>query len=203
MNVRIQYHTSFAAGVSYEGQLIMNYYSVRLWLNTNTLDNENHNTAFERLKHFVNILENGIFVSVDDSTAIQNYLQAGIRVTTLPGMPVDQLIGIMLFYKLNAIMEDRISVLETEISSNLSEGITYMHCEQENIDIDIPPWWTTPDLVHCDTVPSDGENIVSLNKSTAWRDLDLAWPEDTDGAESATSDNTVVFANFAKDKDED
>jgi hypothetical protein len=34
----------------------------------------------------------------------------GINVTTLPEEPVDQIIGMMLYYKLNAIMEGRMIV---------------------------------------------------------------------------------------------
>ena len=198
MNVRIQYQTNFTAGVSFEGTLIMNNYNLRVWLNTNTDDPANHNIAFERLKYFIAELDSNIFINDDDVETGEKYLNAGLRITTLPGDPVDQIIGIMLFYKLNAIMEDRVSVLETELSSTMSDGITYMHCENEQIDLDtIPEWWTTPDLVHHDFATSD--SVLTIHNGSAWRDLDLAWPAIEDVSEDGEADeagNTVVFADF-------
>ena len=199
MNVRIQYQTTFAAGVSFEGTLIMNNYNLRVWLNTNTDDPANHNIAFERLKYFIAELDSNIFINDDEVEICEKYLNAGLRITTLPGDPVDQIIGIMLFYKLNAIMEDRVSVLETELSSTMSDGITYMHCENEQIDLEtIPEWWITPDLVHHDFATND--SVLTIHRSSAWRDLDLGWPatEDTSEAteDDAESGNTVVFADF-------
>lgn len=204
MNVRIQYTTNFNAGVSYQGELIMNSYNVRVWLNTNTNDSESHNIAFERLKYFLAEMDSGVFIDEDEVELAKRYLAAGMKVTTLPGDPVDQVIGIMLFYKLNAIMEDRISVLETEISSTISDGVTYMHCESENVDIELPAWWLAPDLVHCDIDMSDAENVVNLHRVGAWRDIKLAWPDSKETENIVSADNnTVVFANFSKDEDKE
>ena len=202
MNVRIQYETNFTAGVAFEGEMIMNTFKVRVWIATNTEENENHNIAFERLKYFLAELDSGIFIDMDEIDQAKRYIAAGLNVTTLPGDPVDQVIGIMLFYKLNAIMEDRISVLETEISSMISEGVTYMHSESENVGIELPAWWTTPDLIHCDIVDTDTENVVTLHRVGAWRDINLAWPDEKPTeSTAATENNTVVYADFSKDKE--
>lgn len=204
MNVRIQYATSFTAGVAYQGEMIMNTFNVRVWLATNTEEAENHNIAFERLKFFLAELDSGIFIDMDEVEQAKRYIAAGLNVTTLPGDPVDQVIGIMLFYKLNAIMEDRISVLETEISSVISEGVTYMHSEMESVGIELPAWWLTPDLTHCDIAPDDTENIVQLHRVGAWRDIKLAWPDEKhEEGNTVTDANTVVFADFGKDADKE
>jgi len=111
-------------------------------------------------------------------------------------MAADQMIGIMLFHKLNAIMEGRIGLVEVEISAG--DSVVYLHGENETSD-DIlqPDWWTTADLVHS-TVIDNNENIVSLRPAITWRDLDLAWPEADTPVDTG---NTIVFADFKTSDD--
>jgi hypothetical protein len=107
----------------------------------------------------------------------------------------------MLFNKLTAITEGRLLVGEIEVSSMLSDGIVYLHGENENVnDIEPPAWWTTCDLVHNDLPETD--KVLSMHHSSVWRDLDLAWPDiednsDVEDLDDATG-NTVVFADFKK-----
>lgn len=193
MNVRLQYPFTLTAGVFYDGQLRMNNYTGRLWLITNTDLADNHNVALERIKYFLyHELENTIFINQDNAEKCQLLIQAGLNITTLPGEPIDQLIGIMLYYKLNAITEERMSVLETELSSVLGDGMIYMHSEHENINSVVAPlWWNSCDPVHSQLPKQD--NILTIN---AWRELDLHWPERTD---LDTTGNTIVFADFRDD----
>jgi hypothetical protein len=43
----------------------------------------------------------------------------------------------------------------------------------------------------------DSEKIVAMHNAGAWRELDLAWPEQD---HNTNTNNTVVFANFNKDE---
>jgi hypothetical protein len=114
----------------------------------------------------------------------------------MPGDPVDQLVGIMLYYKLNAITEDRMIIVETELSSTHGENMTYIHSDYENtIGYEQPDWWVTPDLTHSDVVPQDSEKVVAISQNTAWRDVELAWPDEP--TVDATG-NIVVFADFKR-----
>jgi hypothetical protein len=115
----------------------------------------------------------------------------------MPGDPADQLIGIMLFHKLNAIMEGRINIVEIEISANT--GVVYLHSENETSeDLLMPDWWSTADLTHCDSELTNSEKVLSIPQHNAWRDLGLAWPaEDVDNE----SGNVVVFADFKQPND--
>jgi hypothetical protein len=173
----------------------MNNYSVRLWLLTNSHTATDHNTAFERIKYFVfNELDSTVFVNSEHAEMCQRLSAAGFKITTLPGEPVDQLIGIVLHSKLNAITEDRMIVVETEIASTMGENVTYLHSDEENSEELVKPdWCTTADLTHCDPISVDGEKVVTIAQSTPWRDLDLAWADNSD---HASNDNTVVFADF-------
>jgi hypothetical protein len=202
MNVRIQYPLSFTAGIYYRDQMQMNNYVAKVYMMTNTPDGVANNVAFDRMKHFVyNELDSSIFISSEQEEQCKKYIDAGIKITTFPGDPVDQLVGIMLYTKLGAIMENRIIVGEVEVSSQLGEGIIYIHGDNENIEnIDEPAWWGTPDLIHCEGDLLDTDKIVTMYHGSVWRDLDLQWPDIEDVTEEPEeeSGNTVVFADFKK-----
>jgi hypothetical protein len=100
----------------------------------------------------------------------------------------------MLYFKLNAITEGRMIIVETELASAHEENITYLHSDFEtSIGYEQPNWWTTPDLTHSDLIPVDSEKIVSMTQGVSWRELEMAWQQvpDTDA-----TGNIVVFADF-------
>lgn len=195
MNVRLKYDLHFNAGVYYNGNTILNNYSLRLWMITNSDLAEDQNTAFERMKYFVyNHVDNTMFIDRDEQEQCKKFLHAGLSITTMPGDPVDQLIGIMLFHKLNAIMEQRMNIVETELSSSHGQAMTYLHSEGENtLGVELPSWWLSADLAHSDFASPESGKIVSMQTTTAWRDLDLSW---SDLPASADHGNIVVFADF-------
>ena len=195
MNVRLKYDIMFTAGVYYNNQVRMNNYSLRLWMTTNSENSVDQTISFERIKYFIYTqIDSTIFINNELEDQCYLFTEAGLDITTIPGDPVDQLIGIMLYYKLNAITEDRMLVMETELSSTCGENMTYLHGEFENTSGYVQPaWWTTPDLTHSDFVPVDSENVMAIPQSTAWRELELAWPDEP--AVDAPG-NVVVFANF-------
>ena len=195
MNVRLKYDLHFNAGVYYNSNTILNNYSLRLWMITNTELAEDQNTAFERMKYFVyNHVDNTMFIDRAEQEQCAKFLQAGLSITTMPGDPVDQLIGIMLYHKLNAIMEQRMTIVETELSSSQGQAMTYLHSEGENtLGVEAPTWWLSADLAHSDFALPESEKVVSMQTTTAWRDLDLAWSDLTTPTDHG---NIVVFADF-------
>ena len=195
MNVRLKYDLHFNAGVYYNSNTILNNYSLRLWMITNTELAEDQNTAFERMKYFVyNHVDNTMFIDRAEQEQCAKFLQAGLNITTMPGDPVDQLIGIMLYHKLNAIMEQRMTIVETELSSSQGQAMTYLHSEGENtLGVEAPTWWLSADLAHSDFALPESEKVVSMQTTMAWRDLDLAWSE---LPPSMDHGNIVVFADF-------
>jgi hypothetical protein len=162
---------------------------------TNTELAEDQNTAFERIKYFVyNHVDNTMFIDRGEQEQCAKFLQAGLSITTMPGDPVDQLIGIMLYHKLNAIMEQRMNIVETELSSAQGQAMTYLHSEGENtLGVEAPAWWLGADLSHSDFALPESEKVVSMQTTTAWRDLDLAW---SDLPQHDDHGNIVVFADF-------
>lgn len=197
MNVRLQYDLEFVAGIYYDNQLQLNTYSVVMNLVTKTKDPVSINIAMERLKWFVyGELANTVFFGPRCMDQAELFYSIGVNVTTLPEEPVDQIIGMMLYNKLNAIMEDRMAVVSLDISSTLGDGVWYQHDEEDMQGPFAPTngWWNLSSLQHETIELEDVPNNVVKVISTGWRELELDWPEET----TTTTGNTVVFANFAK-----
>ena len=192
MNVRIKFPITFTAGIFYNDELQMNNYMVNLSMLTNSQDGATNNIALDRIKYFIyHEIESSVFINSDNVERCKKFIDAGIKITTIPDVPVDQLIGIMLHYKLSAITEDRLLIEEIEISSSIGEGLIYVHGEHENVDdLAVPEWWKTVDLIHCDKELIDSDEIVTLADLNIWRELNLDWPAEEEESETG---NTVVF----------
>ena len=197
MNVRLKYDMHFSAGIWYNDAVRMNNYSLRLWMTTNSENPVDQSIAFERIKYFIYTqIDSTIFINHQLENQCQQLVNAGLNITTMPGDPVDQLVGIMLYYKLNAIAEDRMIVVETELASTQGENMTYLHSDFETTSgFEHPDWWTSSDLTHSDVVSQDSEKIVSMSQGSAWRDLEMSW---ADVSDSDATGNIVVFADFKR-----
>jgi len=198
MNVRLRYNITFPAASWFEGEFLMTNYTLSLNLLTLTMDPQDQNIALERIKYFLlNELHSTIFINQTDDERCEIFTDIGLNVTTLPEEPVDQVVGIMLFYKLNAIMEGRMKITELVLSSEAGDSIEYFHSENEHTDL-FPEsgWWHEPTLRHSDVELDDeeesDEKVVDLNADDEWRDQDLAWAQ----AEVTQDLGQVVFANF-------
>ena len=196
MNVRLKHDIQFTAGIYHDSKLIMNNYNLRLWMTTNSENSVDQGISFERIKYFIySQIDNTIFINSNQKAQCTLFSKAGLDITTMPNDPVDQLIGIMLYYKLNAITEDRMIIMETEISSSYGANMTYLHSDFENTSgFKQPDWWNSPDLTHSGFVLANkSEKVLSIPTSTDWRELDLAW---SDEQSSNSPGNVVVFADF-------
>jgi len=119
----------------------------------------------------------------------------GIRVTTLPEEPVDQIVGMMLYYKLNAVMEQRMTVTGLDIASSLGDNVWYQHDED---DLSGPfatdGWWYRASMQHESIEPDPVlDNVVKVIP-TGWYELNLDWPENS----APIVDNTIVYGKFPR-----
>ena len=196
------YNFDFLAGVYNQDQLMMNHYSVHLNLLTQTMDAASTNVALERVKCFVQRdMQHTVFFGVGDHDKAEMFHVMGTNVTTLPEEPVDQIIGIMLYCKLNAIMEDRMVVTSLDVSSTLGESVWYSHDDDDNLgpfadDSDKSWWYTTSPQHHCIELESNADNVVKVIPNV-WHEYGLKWPEEEiDNSE----DNTVIYPNFQRNE---
>lgn len=200
MNVRLEYDMNWRAAIWFEDRLQINDYSAELSIHTNTMDHEDHVTCMARLNHFVyHELTNTVFVKQDNQEQLKALAAAGIKVTTLPEEPIDQIIGIALYCKLNAILEERMIVTNVTIQSLLGDNVRYLHSNQESLGPCAEAgWWTDPGPVHSNFKPTTGgKRVVKINRTPTWRDMDLGW-SGTEAPKNET--NTVVFAKFPTDE---
>lgn len=197
MNVRLNYDLEFLAGIYYDERLQINSYSINLTMQTKSTNAAEINIAMERLQHFVaNEMGSTVFVNQAHMGEAEMLLALGANVTTLPADPVDQIIGMMLYYKLNAIMEGRIEISQLDISSTLGDGVWYLHDEEDNPGPFVSKgWWHESSTQH-ETIELEevDDNVVRVI-STGWYETGLDWPEAT-----APTGNTVVFGNFPKNE---
>jgi hypothetical protein len=121
----------------------------------------------------------------------------GCNVTTLPEEPVDQIIGMMLYYKLNAIMEGRMVITSLDISSRLGDGVWYQHDEEDSAGPFVPDgWWHKASIQHETIEPEQVPGNIVKVISTGWHEMALEWPENT----LPPSDNTVVYGKFPRNE---
>ena len=203
MNVRLEYDMTWSAAIWFEGRLQINDYTAELAIYTNTADQDDHVTSLARLNHFVyHELTNTVFINQDNQDQMQLLTTAGINITTLPEEPIDQIIGIALYCKLNAILEQRMVVTDVTIQSNLGDKVRYLHSDQEGLGpCEESGWWVESSPVHSNfkATGRDKRQVVKLNRTPTWRDLNLEW-SGTPAPVTDLATNTVVFAKFPIDE---
>jgi len=199
MNVRLQYDIDFLAGIYYDDRLQLNSYSISMSLLTKTTDAASTNIAMDRLKYFVHgELANTVFVNQASQERAEMMQIMGVNVTTLPEEPVDQIVGMMLYCKLNAIMEGRMTVTRLDLSSVLGDSVWYQHDEEDALGpLREDGWWHEPTVQHDSVAESVTDDNVVRVTPNAWHELGLIWPEQ----ETEPTANTVVFANFSRNED--
>lgn len=200
MNVRLRHETTFTAGVHWNDKLYMTNYNLDISLLTNCMDAEEQNIAMERVKAMLREqFTNSVFINQNNQKQIKQYLAAGVEVSPLPEDPLDQIVGIMLFCKLTAVMEGRMVITNLELSSELGDMIYYLHSVDENIGpFADPGWWNSPDPIHNDLGKyikrTTDERIVEMQKPQTWKEYGFHWSNQ----EETPVESTVVYADFPK-----
>ena len=196
MNVRLKKTFGWFSGVVYNDQFLINHYTAQLEMLTATEDPVQQNLAYERLRFWFNeILDGAIFV--DEAQAnIKQWKDTGARVMALPVEPVDQIVGIMLCSKLNAVMEDRMVITDVEIWSRAGDSMSYLHNWKESTGpLAQSGWWQDPRPVWVTVRANVTDKVVNLDRVAEWKDHDLDWND-----EKSPNTNTVVFGRFEEDE---
>ena len=183
MNVRLEYELRFVAG-AYLDQVIMNQYRVQFEMLTQSYDGIHQNIALDRVRHMLyKEFASSVFVEGENTDAVEKLAAAGLKVVALPDLPVDQIVGIMLYCKLNAVMEERIIITQLKISSNLGQRMVYCQDQEEDVGpFETTGWWHDPSPTVFDK-RSKKHKIVKLVKARSWSDVNLGWDDDhSDGS---------------------
>lgn len=188
MNVKLRCSFDFVAGTWFEQQLLMCHYSVKLDLLTQSTEPVDQNTALERvLWFFNNQMQNVIFVNQAEIERAEAFYELGLNVCTLPEEPVDQVLGIVLHSKLNAVMQDRIRITQLTLTSDTGD-IEYIHEDSEVTELlGTTGWWFDPSP-RCHDIESDEKEAEK-----DWPELELTWS----GTEVIKDIDTAIFVNLS------
>lgn len=198
MNVKLRKNLTFTAGLVYEDSFLINEYACSIELLTVTEDHHEQNVAYDRIKGWItNVLDGSIIIDADHPN-LSTWQATGARIMSLPEEPVDQIIGILLYLKLNAMMENRMVVTAVELSSTQGDGMWYRHDAGENIGVHFAydGWWVDPRPNWSGAVLKKHGKIVDLSRQPEWSDFRLEWAQ-----EDQEKHDSVVFANFRRDED--
>jgi hypothetical protein len=206
MTAKIQKGFDLQMGVHFNDEFHINIYDIELYFNVETESITEQNIALDRIKYYLNdCLEDCVVCYQNKDKAIENYINAGIKVCTLPEEPYDQIIGIMLVSKLNAIIEGKLVITDISIGSKMSDGVSFQHA----LDEDIGPfsengWWNESNTKINDCkVTGKGKKIVRLTKNSpiiSWEDVYLDWEIKKPYIENFNA-NEVVFIEFGSKTD--
>ena len=198
MNVRLEHQFQFTAGTYLDSKLCMNNYYIKMEMITLSVDGVEQNIALDRMRHMLfHHFQDCVFIQDTETDAIDKLQTADINVVVLPETPVDQIIGIMLYCKLNAIMQDRLFITQLKISSDLGQNLWYLQSEEEEVGpFETLGWWHTADPNTFEK-NTNYSNIIRLQKNSTWHDYHLEWDEEL----LIKDDDSTVLA-FGKDDKE-
>lgn len=199
MNVRLVKTWHWQSGTVQYDTFFINSYSARIQMYTTGMDAAEHATAYERMDHwFSEVMQDSVMISADYDK-LEHYAQTGQRLLVFPEDPVDQLVGIMLCSKLNAITEGRLVITDVDLGSTNGAEMIYRHNHSESCGpLGGSGWWTDsrPTWTSTSSRTTPGK-VVSLSRTPEWHALGLDWTGSGDNKESA-----VVFADFDRDEDQ-
>jgi hypothetical protein len=179
MSTTIEKEFVFESAIHFEDKFLINFFELTLIMSVETDNQKEQNIAIERINYFLaSYIDNSIFVNEKDKEAIELYEKAGIRVLTLPEDPYDQIIGLILLLKLNAIMEDRIVITDIIFHSKLTSGIKFHSNIEETEDFKGNHWWNdSSTAIKVTKTKNKKDKIVKLFDNDEWAEVGLFWKE--------------------------
>lgn len=194
MPARIQRSFDLLACAQFNPEFFVNYYEFDVTFTVGTESIEEQNIALERIKCYLEVyLQSSIFVQDTDSSSIERLSAAGLKVCVLPEEPYDQIVGIMLLQKFNAITEGRLIATDIAISSHMSDGVTCFYAiEENNGPFSLKGWWddSAPTI---NGLKPKSKKVVKLAKPVNdWSEFNLEW-EDTPKKQSTSEIVVVTF----------
>jgi len=180
MSTRIEKQFMFQAAIYYENKFMMNIYDFSISMLVQTDSIREQNIAMERIKYFINeCLENSIFINQNQSEIIEKYKNCGLKIAILPEDPYDQVVGLLLMIKLNAITEGRLMITDIVFGSKHGDEVSFcLVLEQAEAAFPEPGWWTeAQNCVTKNIKINKNEKVVKLFDHLSWDSLGLTWKE--------------------------
>ena len=195
MTARIHKSFNLLSGVYFNKQYYVNSYEFDLTFNVEAESISEQNIALERVHYFLyECLKHSVLIHQENTTMIDKFVDLGMNVCTLPEEPYDQVVGIMLMSKLNAITEGRLVITDITIASDMSDGVSCLHSIEESMGpFTEKDWWN--DNTQRINSHSKNKKVVKLTKlKNEWQEVYLGWAETTFQKDAPE----IIFTSFDK-----
>jgi len=178
MTIRITKDFTFLSSLHFQDKFMVNLYEMNASMIIETFDQIEQNIAIERINYFLtDMLEGCIFIQDTEHEAMEKYSNAGLKIVSVPEEPYDQIIGLLLINKCNAIMENKIHLSDIIFGSKLSNLIKFdLSSEMAINEYPEKNWYNDSSLATHSKKKK--EKIVKLfDGKNDWADLELTWPK--------------------------
>lgn len=176
MNVRLRNDFFIKAAVWYDHKFRVNNYSITCDFITTSDFPEDHIVALDRINYIFDYCNDCCFIHEENIKKIKSLKTCDITVIDLPQEPVDQIVGLVLFYKINAVCEQRFLCTDLDISSELGSSIHYLHSYNEKTSAIPDSGWWHDSSPNCHSMARQPDKkIVQLPVKNSWQNLDLSW----------------------------
>lgn len=184
-----KFRANFIALTVLESALLPNSFEVSATFVVNEANPHAQNVAFQRMKQFLNNELNCIIIVQKSNPLLKTLSKVQNKIMVLPNDGPDWMLSCALLMKLNAICENKFSILEVEVSSSLGDNVSYFAdldrkefiMEQLNELPVSERWWNSADT-----------SINKFQKFNSWSALGLDW-ELTKGQDSASINKIIKF----------
>lgn len=182
MGVKVEREINFIAGLHFEEQFMINFYEMKVIMDVETDCVREQNIALQRMLWFVeNYVQDSIIISAEEIEQIEKYTNAGLKLCIIPEEPYDQVVGMILLNKFNAIMEGRVYITDIIFGSKLSNQMKFITTDEE-AQVMFPGdfWWNNHSVNTRDQEKPKNkkDKVVKLfNNDDEWDMLELTWKE--------------------------
>lgn len=199
MNVALHRELEFFAGFYIpafpDRTLQSNRYRVSVYFVTTTDDFYEVNVAMDRVRVMIDReFSQSVFVCDRHRDAAVALKDLGADITLLPEEPLDQVIGIMLYCKLTAVMEQRMEITQLDLASDAGDNVWYQHYQDDaQGPFAADGWWNQPGPGR-GSVMLEQPQIVPAGAGS-WEPYGLTW-----ASTAAAPTATVVYGKFGSDE---
>lgn len=200
----LSYECEFDSVIVLEDWLSPNKYKVKIYFDVETDNGDHQNIAFERIKIMLeDVFHNSMIISLDNPLLQTLAKKTKQRIITLPNEPLDVIVAAILYNKLNAISEGKLSIHKVKISSTqadyiwvhfddvFAENLKDINCEYYKIT-EVEPWWMRRDPSTSDWFEIGKKEIKFHCQKASW-DKTLQWSTESNENSKKPSWNPTII----------
>jgi hypothetical protein len=193
--IRLEKLLTWNSCITYDEGHVINEYVATIGFHNESENEQQQSLAYQRLKWWIYDVMQGALIINEEDPLLEMYRSTRQQVLAVPGDPVDHLVTMMLYLKLNAIMEGRLIIDEIKLSSEQGDHVCYLHSnEEDGIVFDTQGWWVDPRPIwQTRAANAILDNVVSLDRPCEWADLGLGWDQ-------SQRQSQVVYADFGRNE---